>query len=336
MSWTDLFKSKSAKQRPDPQVRWFGKLPTYTDYYTSPSDEDWCVEFTDWVLKGFEILHGRASQDTRPARRLPIASCMVRLPQSGMTVVSSVLDFGGDARGRRFPMCFYVGVPTSDWPGPTSGHVCHILRVMEQLIGLQGAVSRFINSPANFDATFGGREIDLSSLDDLGTDEGWQQVAGGVDLSDWFRSSVVNPDVSDPSRWFALVEKWGETIASMESDSFDPTLRFPLCTGAPLVVQVSGWLRWLESRMALGRRALSMFVTPATEQAIGNVTVVARALMADDFLLMSPLGGGLGFVDDAAGLSDSGAGADASGDGVGGAMVHENWRDFALARAPLA
>ena len=59
MGWTDLFKSKSARQNPDPQIRWFGKLPTYPDYYSSKADEAWAVEFNSWVLKGYERFIGR-------------------------------------------------------------------------------------------------------------------------------------------------------------------------------------------------------------------------------------------------------------------------------------
>ncbi len=55
MSWTDLFKSKSSKLKPDPQIRWFGKLPTYADYYSSKTDANWAVEFNDWVLKVYQI-----------------------------------------------------------------------------------------------------------------------------------------------------------------------------------------------------------------------------------------------------------------------------------------
>ena len=52
MSWTNLFKSRGGKAKADPRIRWFGKLPTYPDYYSSPADEEWAVEFNDWVLKG--------------------------------------------------------------------------------------------------------------------------------------------------------------------------------------------------------------------------------------------------------------------------------------------
>ena len=56
-----------ARAGADGRVRWFGKLPSYPDYYSSPADEDWSVEFNEWVLRGFELYQGRlASQKARP------------------------------------------------------------------------------------------------------------------------------------------------------------------------------------------------------------------------------------------------------------------------------
>ena len=84
MSWTSLF--KKSRLKPDPKIRWFGKLPTYPDYYSSPADEAWVVEFNDFVLKGFEIYQRRFAQSGTPVPRLPVSGCFIRLPKSGMTV----------------------------------------------------------------------------------------------------------------------------------------------------------------------------------------------------------------------------------------------------------
>src|SRR5262245_56522689 len=122
MGWTDLFKSKkSVDLKPDPRIRWFGKLPTYADYYTFPSDVDWATEFNEWVLKGYEIYHSRQNSSTgdgnnRPTdSRLPLSGCVLRLPKSGMTVFASIQDYGGDMRGRHFPISFYTAYPSGNW-----------------------------------------------------------------------------------------------------------------------------------------------------------------------------------------------------------------------------
>ena len=75
MSWTDLFKKSRLKT--DPRIRWFGKLPTYPDYYSSPADEDWVVEFNDFVLKGFEIYQQRSGQSQGQLPRLPVSGCFL-------------------------------------------------------------------------------------------------------------------------------------------------------------------------------------------------------------------------------------------------------------------
>src|SRR5262249_31080463 len=61
MGWTDLFKSKSAKLKPDGALRWFGKLSTCRDYFNSKVDEEWAAEFNDWVMKGYERYHAQGA-----------------------------------------------------------------------------------------------------------------------------------------------------------------------------------------------------------------------------------------------------------------------------------
>ena len=134
MGWTDLFKSKAGKLKPDPKIRWFGKLPTYPDYYSSPADEAWAVEFNDWVMKGFELYRNRCAGNRDAHSRMPLCCCALRLPKSGMTVFASILDFGGDMRGRPFPVCFYAGLPAPHWPGPTSDTLVGATRVMRDLL----------------------------------------------------------------------------------------------------------------------------------------------------------------------------------------------------------
>src|SRR5438270_4064172 len=102
MKWAELFKSKSKapKLEADPTVRWYGKLPTYGDYYFSNTDQGWAVEFNEWVQSGVALYdEKRRAATTHLPKRWPIAYCIVRLPQSGMTVLATILDFGGDNVG---------------------------------------------------------------------------------------------------------------------------------------------------------------------------------------------------------------------------------------------
>ena len=204
MSWTNLFKSKS-KLKPDPRVRWFGKLPTYPDYYSSQKDEDWVVEFNDWILKGFEIYQSRLRSQGVSVARLPVSGCAVRLPNTGMTVFASFLDYGGDMQGRPFPLSFYSGVPTSCWPGPTSDRLVDATGVIRELLMLRRHVPRFINSPGRFESTFGDRTVDLGNFDELGSDASWVTSAGAL---------IIGPVVSwTVTFWVAVDVLPDESVA---------------------------------------------------------------------------------------------------------------------------
>lgn len=300
MSWTDLFKSKSAKLKADDRLRWFGKLSTYADYYSSKADEEWAVEFNDWVLKGYELFLGRQRGAGQHGGRLPIGRLVLRLPKSGMTVLASVQDYGGDMRGRPFPLCFYVGVPTEQWPGPTSDRLGGAARVLAELDDLQREVTRFFKAPGRFDGVFGGRRIALDGLDGDSRDTTWTARAKQLPLAEWYagvRDGLAAPDAAS---WMKLTSLWGDAIAGhgKNSDEFEATLRFPIAGGAATDVQTAGWMRWLETRMELGKRFLSLVYTQGSAGAAGRLTVVAREPLVDDFLLLTPLADTLNFVDD--------------------------------------
>jgi hypothetical protein len=339
MAWTDLFRSKKTAAKPDGTIRWFGKLPTYADYYTSPTDAEWASEFNEWVLKGYEIFHARmlgrrpstvgggAAGNTQDVRLHP-AGCVIRLPKSGMTVLASVQDYGGDMRGRHFPICFYVGVPSVVWPGPTSDRLGMATQAVQALMGLRHDVMRFFNSPGRFEAVFSKREVDLSGLLDAISSDGWRSQAGALTFSQWFDAARPSPNVEAVGQWLPLVERWGEHIAANDGSSFEPTLRFPLAMTLPLEPQLAGWMRWLEARMELQDRYLSLVVTTTAQKDIGHLTVIAREPVPDDFLLLTPLAETLPYLDSLTSVQGNGA-----GEAAAGTASPQRWVDFVEARS---
>ncbi len=336
MSWKDLFKSKTSKGRPDPRLRWFGKLPTYADYYSSATDEDWAVEFNEWVLKGYELYLAR-QRDGRASRRLPSAAAVLRLPTSQMTVLASIQDYGGDMRGRPFPLCFYIGLPTALWPGPASDHAVAAVRLLGKLTALRDRVIRFFNAPGRFDAVFGDQEFDLSDLGDETGDDSWTQAAGKLSFADWFGAAKSCLKLDDADTWYQRASTWGASISKLESEQFGPTLRFPLVMNLPSEPQIAGWLRWLERRIDVQKRYLSLVVSHEPAAATGHLTIIARDLMPDDFLLLTPAAATLPFVDDLCGIGAAIAGPQGAAQSGGeGASVRapEKWSDFVEAAIP--
>ncbi|MHC5111676.1 MAG: hypothetical protein ACYTHJ_17565 [Planctomycetota bacterium] len=297
MSWTDLFKSKSGGSSYDPSIRWFGKLPTYSDYYRSPSDEEWAVEFNSWVLKGFERYRGRLTEVGRPYVKLPLAGAVIRLPKSKMTVITAILDYGGDMRGRSFPLFFYVGLPTAQLAGPTSDSIASISHALGQLLGLRREVARFINSPGCLDHVFGDREIDLEDVVEGHKDSNWLQSGKSVAFADWFERAKPGLAAKDHEEWSRMIAVWSSRISEQNGKNFEPTLRFPLAPRLSRDIQIAGWMHWLGERMKLDNRYLTLFVTGDPDVGQGQLTIVARDLMDDDFLLLTVLANELPFVD---------------------------------------
>ena len=309
MSWTSLFKSKdAAPEGPDPTLHWFGKLPTYSDYHGAPSGQAWAVEFNDWVLRGFENYHSRAAADRPGPDRLPDSLCVIRLPKSGMTAFASIRDYGGDARGRPFPMCFYIGLPTEDWPGPTSDRIAAAWPVLRELAALGEEAATLSEETGRLATVLGERRIDVSGITRPG-DDSWTGPADSLQMADWFAAVPPGLDGQDLDGWLRLVDEWGGNIAGLESEDFEATLCFPLASALSANVQVAGWTRWLEARMDLERRAVSLIVTRDVGDGTGRFVVIARNHVdAADFLLTTSLAGSLSYVDDLSALRADGAG----------------------------
>lgn len=339
--WTSLFK-RSPKLKADPVIRWFGKMPAtreYNDYYRSAS-EPWMNEFNEeWLIRGYElyaqrVYGGARGRSQAGAGRLPVSNCILRLPKSGMTVLAAVLDFGGDTIGRPFPLCFYVGLPTADWVGPTSDRIWVALHALRQLAGLQREVARFLNEPGQkkpeqFAAIFREREINLDRTAEPDGDI-WAQRAQDVRMTDWFAATDGNLGAAGAAAWMRMAEEWGDRIAAAECEGFEATLSLPIVPQISHEVQVAGWLRWLEARMRVGRRAASLMITEMPAPKLSRLSIVTRELMADDFLLITPLAGELNYLDDLTHLRQSG-----DSDGAAAASGELSWADFVQSRARL-
>lgn len=338
MGWTDLFKGKS-KLKTDGALRWFGKLSTYKDYFNSKVDEEWVAEFNEWLMKGFEQYHARASSMPAAAaadptipdssdgssvgaaarktkhRILPMATCILRLPKSGMTVLASIQDYGGDSFGRPFPLSFYVGLPTAAWPGPQADALAAAFPVLSRLLSLRDDVARFERTPSRFDTAFGDRDLSLDALENGVASSEWRKAAAGVDSTSWFEA--VKPLLTTPEwpAWAGLLNRWGELIVSMEGNSFEATLSFPLAGPVERAPQICGWLAWLGKRIDLSNRAVSLLWTEGLGPTPARFSVVIRDLMPDDYLLVTPLASGLSFVDSACTLKPAadGTGSSAAG-----------------------
>ncbi len=333
MGWTGLFGSKPPRLKPDPRVRWFGKLPTYADYYTSRNDEDWTVEFNTWVLEGFEtyLNLARRQQTTTGSKlphgipRLPLAAGAIRMPESNVTVLASFHDYGGDMVGRPFPLCFYVAVPTAQWPGPTSNNVAGCIRALGDLISMRDQVNRHFSAPGGFESRFSSLEIDLSGVEGDQSDTAWRTAAAALPTSDWFGSTRSAAEGSDLQHWAAAVRRRGRQIAALESVDFKPTIALPLAPDVGLQVQVAGWLQWLEARMDLARRNLSLLIVADAAGHPQRMVVIARELGVEDFLLITPLSEQLRYVDD---LSKADAAESENVDDSSPDEIPATWGDF--------
>ena len=94
------------------------------------------------------------------------------------------------------------------------------------------------------------------------------------------------------------------------AEPIEPTLGFPLAMRHAMDAQLAGWVHWMEARLDLSGRSLSLAVAGEPDSGAGQFTCIARELIVDDFLLLTPLVDTLPYVDNLAALGGQAAGAD--------------------------
>ena len=148
----------------------------------------------------------------------------------------------------------------------------------------------------------GGREISLDDLDEEHTDSSWTAGARDHLMTDWFDAVRDVLMIKNMASWVGKVDEWGDRLVKHEGADFEPTLRFPLAMRVPVEIQVAGWIRWLEQRMDLQRRSLSLVIAGDLEYESGFLSVIARQIVPDDFLLATSQAHSLSYLDDLAAL----------------------------------
>ena len=156
------------------------------------------------------------------------------------------------------------------------------------------------NSPGPLEAVLGGREIPLDDLDEEHTDSSWTASARDHLMTDWFAAVQDNLKIKSMPSWIGKVDEWGDRLVQHEGADFEPTLCFPLAMRIPAEIQVAGWIRWLEQRMDLRRRSLSLVFAGDLEYESGFLAVIAREIVPDDFLLATSQAHTLSYLDDLA------------------------------------
>lgn len=293
-------------RRPDLRVRWFGKLPNHADYLAALNPPSWAHEFANWLIGGFSRYQAVAGAGAAP---MPDAAGVLRLPESQMTVPFVLRDFGGDARGRRFPFALFFGVPTDQHPGPLPASLETLARPVCDLVRLLPRVQTALGG-ATADPNYNAGEVTLSEAVDPTT---LRKAWADQPWTPWYQNITGSADATRAAEWNAAVRTWGEKIAAHDTPNFQFNLGFPLVAGSDWVTQSAAWLSWLSRRARLDRRPLTLLVR--LSRAGAGLSVLARTAVPDDFLLLTDSASQLSYVDSLPAAPESASGAVAGAPG---------------------
>lgn len=294
---------------PDASVRWFGKLPSAADYLTRQDQPPWAKAFADWMIAGVEAYH-RVVPRRADDERMPPSWGIVRLPKSDVSVIFSMRDYGGDARGRDFPLAYFIGVQSNRVSGPTCDECAALFSIVLELDGFHAALEADVSAKGGpGSGRFDSRAISLQGFDAPVPSRDWSEAARRLPWLQWFRAVQGPHSMSDAEEWKRVLDTWSARITAADGPGFQPNLRFPLARNASWELQVRGWLVWLESRMRLHERFCTCLCATRTAAGDDALNLLARTVVPDDFMLLTSRASQLEYMDWAGRMSASNADA---------------------------
>lgn len=277
----------------DATLRWFGKLPSYADYLVPAEQPPWAREFDEWLIAGAARYHELPQHSN--GSKMPESRGVLRLAKSGVAVCYAHSDHGGDSRGRDFGFCFFCGAADQGLASPSAAVADNLAA-----IGLLGSAQRELRETAKTSTEISGHFSSLGRRGGRAASAPMAERLQTVVWDEWFEEVRSQVDAGSAAEWVGRLSQFGRTIAASDGAKFETHVRFPISATREWEAQAFGWAKWLEQRLREPARAWSwVCATPAANQAPASWTVLGRAVLAEDYLLLTPAAEALAYIDHA-------------------------------------
>lgn len=263
-------------------LRAYGKLPFYAEYRRLEVSPGTPTVFSQWLDQGRLAWVRSPSRSehgvTRPSRML------IGLPDAKEAVIASVWD-SRDSLGRVFPFAFFVTCAPDALGADaverlvTVGNVSHEFdRLYTQLHTLAAG--------GDFYRRFQKQKITLKPEDLAEQARGLREQAARIAADAWLKGLSRGKDRS-AEEWFGgllrRVERWKDEAAS----THDLAISCPVLSGLSPAAQSVLWLEWLGGLFKRSGRLPWMLQSLEPEQQNGDLTLLLRNPLPDDYQLLT-------------------------------------------------
>lgn len=279
-------------------LRAYGKLPIYPEYRRLEVAPGVPTAFSQWMDAGrLAWMRTPAKGDGRYTRA---SRLLLRLPDSKEIVVASLWD-SRDSLGRIFPFSFFVTCP-AEALGDTLIErwfaAAELCSSFERYYGEIGTVAK----GGDFYKFFQKRAVPLRPDSLAARSADAQRDAAALGAAEWIGQWASAPDF-DGGLWLAGLARRAERWRSQPAVLDDLAVSCPLAASAPAAPQIFCWLKWLEPLLAKLNQPIGI-IAPAgsTPASPASLQILARAVLPDDFQLVTSDEPTYGFVEHVAGL----------------------------------
>lgn len=279
-------------------LRAYGKLPIYPEYRRLEVSPGVPTVFSQWMDAGrLAWMRTPAKNDGRYTRA---SRMLLRLPESREVVVASLWD-SRDSLGRIFPFSFFVTCP-AEALGDTLIErwyaACELCATFERYYGEIGTVAR----GGDFYKFFQRRSLVLRPDALAARIADVQRAAAEINAAEWIAQWAGTPEF-DGGAWLAGLMRRAERWRSQPGVLEDLAVSCPLASTLPTAPQALCWLRWMEPLLTKLNRPIGI-IAPAgpTPSLPASMQILSRAVLPDDFQLVTSDEPTYGFVEHAAAL----------------------------------
>lgn len=273
-----LFGGKSETESP---LRAYGKLPLYAEYRRLEVSPGAPTLFTQWLDAGRLAWARSATRSDGGAVRA--TRLLVQIPGAREFAVASLWD-SRDSLGRVFPFAFFVVCPAESL-GANAVEQWTSACALHATFDSYYSELRTLNAGGDFYRQYLKRMLPLRPADLVERARALQDAAAHIELAAWFNAWQPNGG-ADAGPWLVGIQQRSVRLRAQPEVLAETALSCPLPASHPPSVQVAIWLDWLAPSLQKAARPVSI-ILPAPEGKSGMVHIVPRALLPDDFQLMT-------------------------------------------------
>ena len=296
-----LFGGEGAKN--EAVLRAYGKLPFYAEYRRLEVSPGAPTAYSQWLDEG-RLAWARSPSHSERGSVLP-SRLLIGMPGTKDVVVANVWD-SRDSLGRVFPFSFFVTCPLEALGSDPVERLITVSSLHTQFERLHGQLLT-LASGGDFYRRFNKHMVMLKPEDLADRARALREEAARIAAESWLRGLSTTKETTT-EEWFGNLLRRVERWRGHSTETNNLAISCPIVAELSASAQIVLWFEWLDGMIRRTGRSPWILMSMEAERRRGDLNLLLREPLPDDFQLMTTDADAYGFVEHLALLSSNASG----------------------------